>query len=119
MRVHLQSDHGAPCWKCSGMSYGYAVDDSVNHVNAWCVTCGADNMFVPPRHFTMAASSQVVAAAHRAATGWENHQSHMTGTDRERFEAPGHCDRCQAWTMHWVDVNDEWHCVSCGDRQRT
>jgi hypothetical protein len=74
MRIHLQSDHGAPCWKCSGTAYGYAVDDSANHVNAWCVTCGADNMFVSPRKLTMAASSQAVSAAHRIAAGWVDHE---------------------------------------------
>jgi len=65
MRMRYHSDDGAPCWKCNSTSYGYAVDDLVTYINAWCIACGADNVFYPPRDVVRPYTTNMVSAAHR------------------------------------------------------
>jgi len=65
-RKHFLSDDGAPCWRCSRTCYGYAVDDAVTYVAAWCFKCGSDNMFYPKNKVGLD-THDFVAAEHRAS----------------------------------------------------
>ena len=71
MRTHYHSDDGAPCWKCSGTIFTYTVDDTVSYVAAYCIGCGADNMFQPKTAMTDAmVKAAFVSEAHRQSAGW-------------------------------------------------
>lgn len=69
MRERYHSDNGAPCWKCSCTIYTYTVDDTVTYVGATCITCGADNMFDPPKFHPLDFVA-LVSAAHRTSRGY-------------------------------------------------
>lgn len=71
MRNRYHSDNGADCWRCGGSIYTYTVDDCVTYVGACCISCGADNMFYPPRTLEDLPldTPSNVSTAHREAAG--------------------------------------------------
>jgi hypothetical protein len=79
MRKHYLADNGAPCWRCSKTSYGYAVDDAVSYVDAHCFNCGADNMFYPKSNLRLN-TPEIIALVHR------NSHDAIMNHDRELLE---------------------------------
>lgn len=74
MRTHFWSDNGAACWKCEGTCYRYTFDDSVSLIATICVSCGGDNVFVPPWPLTGESTVTEVSLAHRETFGHQSKQ---------------------------------------------